>query len=62
VAAAICTLPEKAYIRFAQKYLETLPMADISRVLGITESRISQLHVKAVIELRQALLAANGKC
>jgi RNA polymerase sigma factor (sigma-70 family) len=62
LAAAICTLPQKSYIIFALKYLETLSIADISRVLGITESRISQLHVKAIIELRQALLAANGKC
>jgi hypothetical protein len=41
LTAAICTLPQKSYIIFALKYLETLSMADNSRVLGITESRIS---------------------
>ena len=29
-----------------------LPLAEIGRVLGVTESRICQMHTKAVIQLR----------
>jgi RNA polymerase sigma factor FliA len=36
-------------------YFEGLTLADIGRVLGVTESRICQLHTKAVLHLRTKL-------
>jgi RNA polymerase sigma factor for flagellar operon FliA len=60
LAAAICTLPERSYVIFVLHYLEGLSMGDIARVLNITESRTSQIHVRAIVELRQNLLVQNG--
>ena len=33
-------------------YYETLTLREIGEVLGVTESRVSQLHTKAVLGLR----------
>jgi RNA polymerase sigma factor for flagellar operon FliA len=33
-------------------YYEDLTLREIGEVLGVTESRISQLHTKAVLRLR----------
>ena len=33
-------------------YYENLTLREIGEVLGVTESRISQLHTKAVLRLR----------
>ena len=35
-------------------YFENLTLREIGEVLGVTESRISQLHSKAVLRLRSA--------
>ena len=40
-------------------YDESLTLAEIGSVLGVTESRVSQIHTKAVLHLR-ARLAASG--
>ncbi|NLA74295.1 MAG: RNA polymerase sigma factor WhiG, partial [Deltaproteobacteria bacterium] len=36
-------------------YYEELTMKEIGEVMGYTESRVSQLHTKAVIRLRNSL-------
>ncbi len=36
-------------------YYENLTLREIGEVLGVTESRISQLHTKAVLRLRSRL-------
>ncbi len=38
-------------------YYENLTLREIGEVLGVTESRISQLHTKAVLRLRSRLRA-----
>ena len=36
-------------------YYENLTLREIGEVLGVTESRVSQLHTKAVLGLRSNL-------
>ncbi|MDR1051414.1 MAG: FliA/WhiG family RNA polymerase sigma factor [Deltaproteobacteria bacterium] len=55
LAEAIEALPEKEKQVVALYYHEELQMREIGMVMGYTESRISQLHTKAVIHLRSAL-------
>ena len=40
-------------------YYESLTLAEIGRVLGVTESRVCQIHTKAVLQLRSRLTAAE---
>ena len=40
-------------------YYEGLTLAEIGTVLSVTESRVSQIHTKAVIHLRARLAAAD---
>ena len=40
-------------------YDEGLTLAEIGAVLGVTESRVSQIHTKAVLHLRASLSAVG---
>jgi len=53
---AIEGLPEKERIVVSLYYYADLNMKEIGEVLAITESRISQIHTKAVLRLRGKLL------
>lgn len=53
---AIEDLPEKERIVVSLYYYADLNMKEIGEVLTITESRISQIHTKAVLRLRGKLL------
>jgi RNA polymerase sigma factor for flagellar operon FliA len=53
--AAIDRLPERERQVVALYYLEELTMKEVGAVLGITESRVSQLHTQAILRLRGAL-------
>jgi RNA polymerase sigma factor for flagellar operon FliA len=59
LARAINALPEREKIVITLYYYEGLTLAEIGRVLGVTESRICQMHTKAVLALRGHLLAAR---
>ena len=52
VADAIARLPEREKLVVALYYYENLTLREIGEVLGVTESRVSQLHTKAVLRLR----------
>jgi RNA polymerase sigma factor for flagellar operon FliA len=56
IAQAIDQLPEKERLLVSLYYYEELTMKEIGEVLGITESRVSQLHTRAVLRLRGKLL------
>ncbi len=52
LADAIESLPDRERLVIALYYYENLTLREIGEVLGVTESRVSQLHTKAVIGLR----------
>jgi RNA polymerase sigma factor for flagellar operon FliA len=54
--AAVRELPERDQIVVALYYWERLTLAEIGQVLGVTESRVSQLHSRATMTLRRRLL------
>ncbi|MFQ5717247.1 MAG: FliA/WhiG family RNA polymerase sigma factor [Nitrospinales bacterium] len=58
IAKAIDSLPEKERLMISLYYYEELTMREIGEVLGITESRVSQIHSKAVFKLRAKLKTA----
>lgn len=60
LANAIDRLPEREKIVIALYYYEGLTLKEIGTVLGVTESRVSQLHTKAVLRLRARLRAGQG--
>jgi RNA polymerase sigma factor for flagellar operon FliA len=55
---AIATLPEREQLVVALYYYENLTLREIGEVLGVTESRVSQLHTKAVMRLKSGLQTA----
>jgi RNA polymerase sigma factor for flagellar operon FliA len=55
IAGAIAALPEREKLVVALYYYENLTLREIGEVLGVTESRVSQLHTKAVLRLRGKL-------
>lgn len=52
---AINTLPDKEKKVLILYYYENLTLKEIGHVLAVTESRVSQLHTKAIIRLRAKL-------
>jgi RNA polymerase sigma factor for flagellar operon FliA len=55
IVEAINELPDKEKKILVLYYYEDLTLKDIGRVLQVTESRVSQLHTKAVLHLRTKL-------
>jgi len=55
IIEAINDLPEKEKKVLVLYYYEDLTLKEIGEVLGVTESRISQLHTKAIMRLRTKL-------
>ncbi|MEO8291452.1 MAG: RNA polymerase sigma factor WhiG [Gaiellaceae bacterium] len=52
---AISRLPEREKLVVTLYYYEELTLREIGEVLGVTESRVSQLHTKAVLRLKARL-------
>lgn len=55
IAGAINRLPERERIVISLYYYEGLTMREIGEVLLVTESRVCQLHTKAILRLRARL-------
>ena len=55
IVEAINELPEKEKKVLILYYYEDLTLKEIGHILGVTESRISQLHTKAIMRLRSKL-------
>ncbi len=58
LAEAIERLPDREKTVIALYYYEGLTLKEIGEILGVTESRVSQLHTKAVLRLRARLHAS----
>lgn len=55
---AVQSLPERDRIVITLYYFENLTLAEIGQVLGVTESRVCQLHTKATVALKTKLATA----
>ena len=55
VADAIQALPEKERLVLTMYYYEELTMKEIGTILKVTESRVCQIHTKAVLHLKGKL-------
>ena len=55
IADAIARLPEREKLVVTLYYYEELTLREIGEVLGVTESRVSQLHTKAILRLKARL-------
>jgi len=56
VAEAIDQLPEKERLVVSLYYYDELTMKEIGAIMDITESRVSQIHTKAILRLRARLV------
>src|SRR5947209_7152667 len=56
LAEAIEDLPEKERLVLSLYYYEEFTMKEIGALLGVNESRVSQLHTKATLRLRGKLV------
>jgi len=52
---SIARLPEREKLVITLYYYEELTLREIGEVLGVTESRVSQLHTKAILRLKARL-------
>jgi RNA polymerase sigma factor for flagellar operon FliA len=55
LAKAVNKLSEREKIVITLYYYEGLTLAQIGQVLGVTESRVCQMHTKAVLQLRSRM-------
>jgi RNA polymerase sigma factor for flagellar operon FliA len=60
LAEAIESLPDRERLVIALYYYENLTLREIGEVLGVTESRVSQLHTKAVLGMRSHLQSVDS--
>jgi len=59
LAEAIERMPEREKMVLTLYYFENLTLSQIGEVIGVTESRVSQIHTKSVLQLRSRLQAAQ---
>ena len=60
IGGAVHLLTEREQIIVALYYYEAFTLAEIGQVLGVTESRVSQLHSRAMLQLRAAMTEMIG--
>jgi RNA polymerase sigma factor FliA len=60
LAEAVSQLTDRDRVVVSLYYFENLTLAEIGRVLGVTESRVCQLHTRAVLRLRSKMLEASA--
>jgi len=57
---ALNELPERERMLLALYYREELTMREISKIMNVSESRVCQLHIQAILRLRNALDIQQG--
>jgi RNA polymerase sigma factor for flagellar operon FliA len=55
LSKAILTLSKKEQLVLSLYYYDEMTLKEIAKILGLTESRVSQVHAKAIIRLRTKL-------
>jgi len=61
IGEAIARLPEREKLVVTLYYYEELTLREIGEVLGVTESRVSQLHTKAILRLKARLAGSAAR-
>ena len=61
LAEAIARLPEREKLVVTLYYYEELTLREIGEVLGVTESRVSQLHTKAILRMKARLAGSPAR-
>ncbi|MCB1271632.1 MAG: RNA polymerase sigma factor WhiG [Microthrixaceae bacterium] len=56
---AINGLQEREKLVLTLYYYESMTLSEVGQVLGVTESRVCQIHTKAILHLRSRLQAAE---
>jgi RNA polymerase sigma factor FliA len=56
LSEAVEGMPERERLVLTLYYYEGLTLAEIGQVLGVTESRVCQIHTKGILQLRSRLL------
>jgi len=60
LARAMAGLPERERLVMSLYYVEEMNLKEIGAVLGVSESRVSQIHGKAMMRLRERLADWHG--
>jgi RNA polymerase sigma factor for flagellar operon FliA len=60
LAQGIKQLPEREKLMMSLYYEQDLNLREIGEVMGVTESRVSQLHAQAVARLRARIFGDSG--
>ncbi len=55
LSSAVNRIPERERLLLSLYYREELTMKEISRIMNVSESRVCQLHMQAILRLRSAL-------
>jgi RNA polymerase sigma factor FliA len=61
LSTAIDNLPEREKLLLSLYYQEELTMKEISKILNVSESRVCQLHMQAVMRLRSVLTSYRNQ-
>lgn len=61
LSEAIEKLPERERLVIALYYFEELNLKEIGRILEISESRVSQMHTKAILRLKTKLIKVKNE-
>ena len=61
IAGGLEELPEKEQLVLILYYYEDLTLKEIGAILDVTESRVCQIHTKAVMRLKSKLMQPAGK-
>ena len=56
LADAINRMPDRERLVLTLYYYEALTLSEIGDVLGVTESRVCQIHTKAILQLRSRMV------
>jgi RNA polymerase sigma factor for flagellar operon FliA len=59
LADLINRMPDRERLVLTLYYYEALTLSEIGAVLGVTESRVCQIHTKAILQLRARLVDAG---
>ena len=61
LAEALKTLPEQEQLILSLYYMEEMNLKEIGEILGVSESRVSQIRTKVIVKLRLALKSVIDK-